>query len=898
MQITKHLVSVILIIVFSNLSLFAQTASEVVLENTNIEELLQLSKELKVSDSIELKTALNLAKVHNWPTEIEGEGVYIQLVGLHSDGSPRYNEAFNRVAARSIGTHKLHNGGGQGLNLEGQNMTIAEWDGGGVRASHREFGNRVTRSDNASGNSSHATHVAGTLIASGVSANAKGMAPQAKLWAYDWNSDASEMADAASKGIMVSNHSYGTATGWGSSNGNDYWYGNTSISSVEDYKFGFYDSRTRAWDRIARLAPYYLIVKAAGNDRNDKQPSGSYQVWTGSSYATSSTVRDPDGQYDCVSTYATAKNILTVGAVNDLTNGYVIANGVSMTSFSSWGPTDDGRIKPDIVGNGAGVYSCNSTGNSAYYSSSGTSMSSPSVAGSCLLLQQHYNSIKRNYMRAATLKGLVIHSADEAGASAGPDYVFGWGMMNTFKAVEAMNDTEIQVEELTLNNSDKYEKVVFSNGTNPVRVTMCWTDIEGSTNSPSLNPTNITLVNDLDVRLVNINNGSVYYPYRMNPLVPASAATKADNFRDNVEQIYYSNIPAGSYYLRVTHKGNLSTGNQDFSLIAEGFIEGPRADFTASSLTGCIGDTIYFTDRSTGGVTAWQWSFGGALPANSNQQNPYGVYKASGVYVATLRSFKGVLFDTKTVNVTIGEKPDAGVFEADTAYCLSEKTSIVLTPIDQNGKWSGGSWMPYVDSCKFRPSLLQPGDYTAIHTLKNAIGCEDIKTITVKIRANPEVSLALEETRICNNAPRFILMGGIPLGGKYSIDGSQNAQFDPRVITPGVRRITYVFADANNCEGSASEFIRLDNCTGMNEGNLNLEIQVYPNPFTQVLEIRNVSKSAILKLTDVTGRTIYMEESFVAVGRKIKLTSVTQGVYFLSIIEDGIVSETVSLIKE
>ena len=253
MQITKHLLPTALIILASNLSLFSQNATEVVIQNTNVEELLQFSAELHVSDSIELATALNLAKLNNLPTEIEAEGSYLQLVGLNYDGSLRYNQTFNRIAAQSIGTQKLHNGGGKGLNLEGQNMTIAEWDGGGVRASHREFGNRVTRRDAASGNRAHATHVAGTLIASGVSSNAKGMAPQAKLWAYEWSNDASEMAAAAAAGIMVSNHSYGTGSGWVSSGSNWYWYGNTSISTTEEYKFGFYDSRARDWDKMAEL---------------------------------------------------------------------------------------------------------------------------------------------------------------------------------------------------------------------------------------------------------------------------------------------------------------------------------------------------------------------------------------------------------------------------------------------------------------------------------------------------------------------------------------------------------------------------------------------------------------------------------------------------------------------
>jgi len=135
--------------------------------------------------------------------------------------------------------------------------------------------------------------------------------------------------------------------------------------------------------------------------------------------------------YDIIPTYGCAKDILTIGAVNPIPGGYTKPADVVMSDFSSWGPTDDGRIKPDLVTDGVNVLSCISTTNDAYAVFSGTSMSSPAAAGSSFLLQDYYARLHAgSFMRSATLKGILIHTADEAGIAPGPDYQFGWGLVN------------------------------------------------------------------------------------------------------------------------------------------------------------------------------------------------------------------------------------------------------------------------------------------------------------------------------------------------------------------------------------------------------------------------------------------------------------------------------------
>ena len=867
----------------------AQTAEEIVIQNTAVEELLEFSEEWRVKDSIDLAKALIEAKKNNWPIEIETESGYMRLVGLHENGAPKYNTTNNRNAAKTISTDKVHGNGGQGFNLEGQNMIVGEWDGGGVRHTHQEFGNRVLRRDVPTGTNRHATHVAGTLVASGVRGSAKGMAPKATLWAYDWDSDASEMSTAASQGLLVSNHSYGTAAGWSNSTGSWVWWGNASVNSFEDYQFGFYDNRARAWDRMARLAPYYLIVKAAGNDRNDSY-SGTHRFWNGSSWATSSAARKKDGDYDCIPTYATAKNILTVGAVGDLTNGWSNPNGVAMTNFSGWGPTDDGRIKPDIVGNGLQVYSTTNNSNTSYGNSNGTSMASPNVAGSCILLQQHYKAENGSYMRAATLKGLVIHTADEAGSTAGPDYKFGWGLMNTLKAARAISSSSTTIEELTLNNGGKNERLLFSNGSTPVKITICWTDVEGSVHTPALNNRLIKLVNDLDVRLVNANNNATYYPYRLNPLIPTAGATKGDNIRDNVEHIYYPTLPAGNYYLRITHKGFLSGGSQNFSLIYEGFVDGPRADFSASKTSICAGDTVYFTDKSTGNVNAWQWTFSGAITSGSTQRNPMAVFNNPGTFSVTLRALSGALSDTKTINIKVNDFPNAAVVDKDTVYCQSEKDEVVLTPVEANGTWNGGTWMLFINNCKFRPSRLTAGDYVAVHTLINQFGCTDVDSVVVKIRENPVPTLSLQKTDYCEDESAFTLTGGTPSGGLYLINGGPNARFDPGKLTIGSHRIGYEYTDTNGCKGATESYVWVENCVGIDEVLNESDINVFPNPFAQKVMLRSNSEFDVTKITTVSGKVVQVDKREGDNQLELDFNELSKGVYLVEVNANGVKS--------
>ncbi len=530
----------------------AQTKEEIrkIQAASNMEELRSLSLKYKQMEDLKKERVSLLARQNNWPVfKFKPDGSFDQLMDVTEDGKPIYYTLSNVDAAKSTRTDYLNTGGSLGLNLNGQNMTAYVWDGGAVRTSHQEFGSRVAISDGAivlNGNSYHATHVTGTIAAAGIDAAAKGMAPQATVKTLDWNNDLSEMTTAAANGMLLSNHSYGY-----SANGLPVWW------------LGAYIERSRDLDNLLFNVPYYLMVQAAMNDGFLGNPGPSYDsLYNENPVILQGNIPQGNLVVNKLSAFATAKNNLVVANAEDATiaaNGSLINANIHYSS--SQGPTLDLRIKPDITGNGTLVYSTSDGNDDTYGILTGTSMATPNVTGTLLLLQQHYNSLNGNFMRAATLKGLALHTADNAGTP-GPDAIFGWGLLNAKKAAETIsqNGNHTIIQELTLTNKQTQSFSVNADGINTLMASISWTDpagIAGTTLAP-------VLVNDLDIRVT--KNGTSSFPYK---LTSDSTNTIGDNLVDPYERV---DLPgaSGSYIITVTHKGVLANGNQNYSLIITG----------------------------------------------------------------------------------------------------------------------------------------------------------------------------------------------------------------------------------------------------------------------------------------------------------------------------------------
>ncbi|WP_372798298.1 S8 family serine peptidase [Pontiella sp.] len=526
------------------------------------------------------------------------DGRGFQLIDFDDKGFPVYEEDFNVNAAITTAADEVRSNATYNA-VDGSSVTIGLWEAGGTpRTTHQELSGRVTVMDGSTSTSDHSTHVSGTLISRGIDARTLGMAPGASIVAFNSSYAETEMtaygaAEPGTTNVYISNHSYGVTRGWKWDD--DVWvFRGTFVDDDDpstDYEddFGRYNYRSEDWDALTYNLPYYLPFAAAGNGRQNVPGAGD--TWTyGSSYTnTYDSTKHPAGNavykggWDNMEGGTLAKNVIAVGWADDGLddNGNRDPVEAKALKYSSRGPADDGRIKPDIYGNGQGLRSSTASSDTSTSSYSGTSMATPNVCGSAALLIDYYTSrFPGEAMRASTLKALILHTADDRGAD-GPGYKYGWGIMNTQAAADVIkahadNQGGGTLLESRLSTTTPSRTRTFGwDGTSPLRVTLCWTDpaspqIYGHDNRTK------ALVNDLNLKV--IGPDGTHYPYVMPYVADGDwdeskiddAATTGVNDVDNVEQVYLASPVAGTYTIVVDYAGTLTNGEQIYSLVVTG----------------------------------------------------------------------------------------------------------------------------------------------------------------------------------------------------------------------------------------------------------------------------------------------------------------------------------------
>lgn len=501
--------------------------------------------------------------------------------------------------------------------VTGNGVKITIFDEGRVHDTHEQFstGRAVNKEASTLAKSAHTTNVTGVIVGNGTAtgtftqnsvsypkANAKGVLPQATTDNYLFSTTA--LGDKFEKlssisDLNISNHSYGANNGWNkpSSANTYYWYGNYDFSHLDTYS-GTYGEDDSKFDKVVYSQPQQIIIKSTGNYYGIGPAANSvkyrYDTVAGAWVQFAAGEELPPANcslgYNCVGYGSLAKNIITVGAVNQLTTTgqkYTQSTDVVKYTSGSAGPRKDGAVKPDLVAVGVDMIMPNYTSNSvntSYLVSLGTSYSAAVVSGIAGALTQVQRNLQSNssfIFKADEMKALLTHTANEAGRP-GPDVWYGWGLVDAKKAAQVLvkkltEDTVFNRN--TLQSGNTFTKEVQATGTEPLKVSISWVDpaaVFFTTDEDAQNNHTSRLVNDLDLRVVEVSSGAIYYPWRLDISNPTANATKGDNTVDNVEQIVIDNPTVnGIYRIEVTNKGSLvnQDGNpvaQDFALVATG----------------------------------------------------------------------------------------------------------------------------------------------------------------------------------------------------------------------------------------------------------------------------------------------------------------------------------------
>jgi hypothetical protein len=168
-------------------------------------------------------------------------------------------------------------------------------------------------------------------------------------------------------------------------------------------------------------------------------------------------------------------------------------------------------------------------------------------------------------------------------------------------------------------------------------------------------------------------------------------------------------------------------------------------------------------------------------------------------------------------------------------------------------------------------------------TVTDANACSSVDSVLVTVNLGPAVSFELSVNSTCVNSGLMQLDGVSPVGGSFSGTGViQPDSFDPSLAGAGAHVITYLVSDNMGCSSSAIDTINVGTCDALNEINSNA-LNVYPNPFTNHLEIVYNDNDFSLIITDALGKVVYTKQHC---NQKttINLVQVGPGIYFISLI--------------
>jgi Subtilase family/Secretion system C-terminal sorting domain len=435
-----------------------------------------------------------------------------------------------------------------GRNLTGNNLIVGIGDNADPSQHIDLAGKLIMRTDEPV--DIHGTHTSGIIAGGGIlNPMWTGMAPRSQL-----------VVNAFSD-ILINSPTYVADYNMPLTN-NSYYNGDAGCPGEGDYNVlsNYVDSQMLAFPKL-------LHVFAAGND--GQTTCSPYSI----------------GFATIKSGFQTGKNILTIGSIDNML--------YTISGYSSNGPTNDGRIKPELVAGGVNITSTIPV--NAYATYNGTSLSCPTVTGILALLVERYKQLNAgNYPDGALIKALVTNSAVDLG-NPGPDYTYGFGMISGRTTVEAMEQNHYFAGSVTNNSSQQFTIPSIPAGTYQLKVLLYWPDAPAIPESPK------TLVNDLDLTVTE-PGGTVHFPMILDPSpgnVNNNAVEGADH-TNNIEQVLVNNPPAGNYTLKV-NGSTVPVGPQPFYIAYEILQPSVNVEYPYGTETWVPGQTEYIRWSAYGG---------------------------------------------------------------------------------------------------------------------------------------------------------------------------------------------------------------------------------------------------------------------------------------------------------
>lgn len=348
----------------------------------------------------------------------------------------------------------------------------------------------------AGGISYHNTHVTGIAAGAGlINERYKGFSPKAKFISTSTGTG-SFPNNILNYGVDLGNHAYGSGRG----------------------------CLRRPFNNV----PYMLADKQAIDF------SGLIHVYAAGNYGENQCPVYPPGYNTIDINNQSSKSVLTVGAVN--------ASG-EIASFSSRGPAAGGRFKPEIVTQGALVWS--TVPDNIYFTNNGTSMAAPAAMGGLGLLYQRYRQLYNGAQPPnALMKPLLCNTATDRG-NPGPDYLYGFGIMNLNRAVKAL-DAHQYFTDSAGHGQQRNKTIAIPPATAQLKVMLYWQD-------PPIAPASTrTILNDLDLKVVS-TDGTIFFPLVTDTAAAlvANTATQREDHTNNIEQVVIDNPQAGNYTIMV-----------------------------------------------------------------------------------------------------------------------------------------------------------------------------------------------------------------------------------------------------------------------------------------------------------------------------------------------------------